>query len=107
MTTAIARRPSMYQFRIDETEKAETFAILDAMGMKPSQAVRLFFHQIRQTRSIPFLIEHIPNEKTAKALLLPDSEKGYKRFDTVDALFADLNDSGDVSNDQETLKNPL
>ena len=50
---------------------------------------------------------HIPNEKTAKALLLPDSEKGYQQFDTVDALFADLNDSGDVSNDQGTLKKPL
>ncbi|MDI9333107.1 MAG: type II toxin-antitoxin system RelB/DinJ family antitoxin [Cytophagales bacterium] len=92
MTVATASRPSMYQFRIDEKEKSETFAILENLGMKPSQAVRLFFRQIRQTKSIPFPIEHIPNEKTAKALLLPDSEKGYQRFDNVEALFADLND---------------
>jgi addiction module RelB/DinJ family antitoxin len=92
MTAATSSRPSLYQFRIDAKEKAETFAILDNMGIKPSQAVRLFFRQIRKTKTIPFPIEHIPNEKTAKALLLPDSQKGYKSFDTVEALFADLND---------------
>lgn len=81
---------TMYQFRIDETEKAETFAVLNELGMKPAQAIRLFFRQIRQTKSIPFAIEHIPNEATAKNLLLSDLEKDYKRFDSVEALFADL-----------------
>jgi DNA-damage-inducible protein J len=50
-------RSTMYQFRIDETEKAETFAVLNDLGMKPAQAIRLFFRQIRLTRSIPFAIE--------------------------------------------------
>ena len=81
---------SMYQFRIDEQEKAETFAILKEMGIKPAQAVRLFFRQVRQTKSIPFPIEHTPNTETAKSLLRPDEEKGYERFDSVEALFADL-----------------
>ena len=82
---------TMYQFRIDEKEKAETFEILEGMGIKPSQAVRLFFRQIRKTHAIPFPIEHTPNEKTAKILLASDAEKDYKRFDTVDDLFTDLN----------------
>ena len=80
---------TMYQFRIDEKEKAETFEILEGMGIKPSQAVRLFFRQIRKTHAIPFPIEHTPNEKTAKILLA--SDKDYKRFDTLEDLFADLN----------------
>lgn len=81
---------TMYQFRIDEKEKAETFEILEEMGIKPSQAVRLFFRQIRKTHTLPFPIEHTPNERTAKILLAADEEKGYKRFDTVEDLFADL-----------------
>jgi hypothetical protein len=32
---------------------------------------------------------HTPNAKTARALLASD-EKDYKRFDSVEALFADL-----------------
>jgi DNA-damage-inducible protein J len=80
----------MYQFRIDEQEKIETFEILREMGIKPAQAVRLFFRQIRKTHSIPFPIEHTPNEQTAKILLKNNKEKDYKRFDTVGALFTDL-----------------
>ncbi len=59
---------TMYQFRIDEAEKAETFAVLNDLGMKPAQAIRLFFRQVRQTKSIPFPIEHTPNAATAKNL---------------------------------------
>lgn len=82
---------TMYQFRIDEEEKAQTFAIFQEMGMKPAQAIRLFFRQVRQTKSIPFQIEHIPNEATAKAILLSDEQKDYSQsFDSVDDLFADL-----------------
>lgn len=35
---------SMYQLRIDEKEKQETFAVLAEMGIKPAKAVRMFFH---------------------------------------------------------------
>ena len=81
---------SMYQFRIDEKEKAETFAILEEMGIKPAQAVRLFFRQIRKTHALPFPIEYTPNEKTTKALLTPDSEKSYERVTSIDELFKDI-----------------
>jgi DNA-damage-inducible protein J len=79
---------TMYQFRIDAQEKAETFAILEEMGIKPAQAVRLFFRQIRKTHALPFPIEYTPNERTAKALLLSDSNKDYKRADSIDDLLA-------------------
>jgi DNA-damage-inducible protein J len=81
---------TLYQFRIDEKEKAETFEILAEMGIKPAQAVRLFFRQIRKTHALPFPIEYTPNEKTAKILLASDADKDYKRADSVDTLFADL-----------------
>ena len=81
---------ALYQMRIDEQEKAETFAIFEEMGIKPAQAVRLFFRQVRKTHALPFPIECTPNEKTAKALLKSDEEKSYERVNSVEDLFADL-----------------
>ena len=81
---------TMYQIRIDEQEKAETFAIFEEMGIKPAQAVRLFFRQVRKTHALPFPIDDTPNERTAKVLLQSDAEKDYKRVNSVDDLFADL-----------------
>jgi len=83
---------TMYQFRIDPKEKAEAFAVIESLGLKPAQAMRLFLRQVRQTHSIPFPIEHTPNERVAKLLLLPDDQKGYESFSSVEDLMADLND---------------
>jgi antitoxin component of RelBE/YafQ-DinJ toxin-antitoxin module len=52
--------------------------------------VRLFFRQIRKTHALPFPIEYIPNDWTAKILLQSDAEKNYKRVSSVDDLFAGL-----------------
>lgn len=83
-------RSTMYQFRIDEQEKAETFAIFEQMGIKPAQAVRLFFRQVRKTHALPFPIEYTPNTATAKNLLQEDAKKDYQRHDSIDSLFAEM-----------------
>lgn len=59
--------------------------------MKPAQAFRLFIKHVESTKKLPFEIEHIPNKKTREALLMKTSEKDYKRFDSVEDLFAELN----------------
>ena len=79
-----------YQIRIDEKEKRETFAIFNNLGITPAQAVKMFFSQVRITRSIPFPIEHKPNAETAKILLAGSKEKDYAGFDNIDDLFRDL-----------------
>ena len=83
-------RSTMYQFRIDEQEKAETFAIFEQMGIKPAQAVRLFFRQVRKTQALPFPIEYTPNTETAKNLLQEDAQKDYQHHDSIDSLFAEM-----------------
>jgi addiction module RelB/DinJ family antitoxin len=60
------------------------------MGVKPSQAVRWFFQHMRQNKRFPFEVGHTPNAQTAQALLEAKNTKDYKRFDSVDDLFADL-----------------
>ncbi len=83
-------RSTTYQIRIDEDEKIETFKVLKDLGVTPSQAIKMFFSQVRRTHSIPFPIENTPNEKTAKILLEDDNKKDYLGFNTLDDLFHDL-----------------
>lgn len=83
---------TMYQFRIDPKEKAEAFAVIESLGLKPAQAMRLFLRQVTQTHSIPFPIEHIPNARVTELLLMPDDQKGYKSFAKASDLLNDLDD---------------
>ncbi len=61
-------RSGTYQIRIDNKEKQETFAVLHDLGITPAQAVKMFFTQVRMTRSIPFSLEHKPNLETIQAI---------------------------------------
>lgn len=60
-------RSSMYQFRIDAEEKARAFAVFERLGIKPSQAIRLFLRQVSVTQSIPFAV-NLPNDTTIAAM---------------------------------------
>lgn len=80
-----------YQLRIDEATKQQSFEVFRSLGMTPAEGMRIFLRQVVQTKSIPFAIG-LPNASTQKALLADPASKDYKRFDSVDALFADLND---------------
>ena len=87
-------RSTSYQIRLSDHEKQEAFSVLQELGISPAQAVRLFFRQVVETRSIPFPIKasdrcpanngHIPNDQLAKDLLKPDSKKGYSHFSFTD-----------------------
>ena len=88
MSTISSSKSKTYQIRIDAQEKKETFAVFNDLGITPAQAVKMFFAQVRTTRSIPFSIEHKPNAKTAKILL--ENKEYSKGFNTIEDLFADL-----------------
>lgn len=83
---------TMYQFRLDPKEKAEAFAVLESLGLKPAQAMRLFLRQVKQTHSIPFPIEYTPNARVTKLLLMPDDQKGYTKVAKASDLLDDLDD---------------
>ena len=83
-------RSAMYQIRIDEMEKQETFAVFNALGVSPAQAVRMFFSQVRRTNSIPFPLEYTPNEKTAKILEDSRNNIGVNTAKGADDLFKKL-----------------
>jgi len=80
-----------YQLRIDTQIKNESFAVFREMGMTPAEGMRIFLQMVAKTKSIPFPI-HVPNAKTAAQLLSKDDKKNFQRFDSMEALFADLGD---------------
>lgn len=79
---------ALVQTRIDEEIKTEAAAVLAAMGLTVSDAVRLLLTKVAHEKALPFE-PLIPNKTTIAAMKEARKGKG-KRFSSVDALMADL-----------------
>ncbi len=81
--------------RIDSDVKKQAEEIFKKIGITPTTAINLFYHQVIITNSIPFeLLAEIPNKTTIKALKeARDMERhpDNKTYDNADELFDDLN----------------
>lgn len=75
--------------RIDTNTKERAADALNAMGLSISDAIRLLMLRIADEQRLPFEIK-APNATTRQAIAELEAGKG-KRFDSVDALMADLN----------------
>lgn len=80
---------ALVQTRIDSAVKDEAAAVLAAMGLTVSDAVRLLLTKIAHEHALPF-DPLIPNAKTIAAMR--EARRGnLPSFTTVDELMADLN----------------
>ncbi|HVY33789.1 MAG TPA: type II toxin-antitoxin system RelB/DinJ family antitoxin [Caulobacteraceae bacterium] len=75
--------------RIDERIKTEASAVLAAMGLTVSDAFRLMMTRIAAEKALPFE-PLVPNAQTIEAMMQA-RRGGLPRFDTAEALLADLN----------------
>jgi DNA-damage-inducible protein J len=76
--------------RIDTVLKKEATAVLSAMGLSVSDAIRLMLVRVVSDKALPFDVR-LPNAETQAAMR--DIQEGkVKSFDSVEALMADLND---------------
>ncbi|WP_373784574.1 type II toxin-antitoxin system RelB/DinJ family antitoxin [Kaistella sp.] len=85
------QQTTVFQVRMHPQEKQEMFALFGAMGLKPSQAFKMFVSEVKRTGKMPFT-PSLPNEKTAKFLNLSDEQKGYERVTKASDLIIDLDD---------------
>ena len=81
--------------RIDNNVKAKAEAVFNSLGLTPTVAINLFYHQVIRTNSIPFELKaDIPNEKTLKALneieQMEKQTNEHQKFDNIDELVDDL-----------------
>lgn len=77
------------QVRIDKETKKRAQAVLGALHISMSEAVKLFLRQVVLQRGIPFEVK-IPNELTRETLEKAERGEDVKEFATVEALFEDL-----------------
>ncbi len=75
--------------RIDERIKTEATVVLAAMGLTVSDAFRLMLTRIAAEKALPFE-PLVPNAQTIEAMM-EARRGGLPRFETVEALLADLN----------------
>jgi DNA-damage-inducible protein J len=80
---------ALVQARIDSEVKEEANAVLAAMGLTISDAVRLMLTRVAREHALPF-DPLIPNPKTIEAM--NEARRGQlQSFDSVDDLMDDLN----------------
>jgi DNA-damage-inducible protein J len=77
-------KSEMIRARVEPTLKHDAEAVLDRLGMTPTEAITLFYTQVTLYRGLPFPVR-IPNAATRKALLEARSRKNIESFDTVEA----------------------
>ena len=73
--------------RIDPATKAATERILDALGLTPTEAIRLLYRQIAMRKEFPLELR-VPNALTATVLKKSENNEDIETFDSSDALFA-------------------
>ncbi len=73
--------------RIDQATKAATEKVLDALGITPTEAIRLFYRQIAIRKSFPLEL-HVPNKLTASVLTKSDKNQDIERFNSTAELYA-------------------
>lgn len=86
------------QHRIDPSLREQAEEILQAQGIKPAQAIVLFYTEVRRTGGLPFLpspVHHseIPNARLRKAIREASAGKGVKTFKNAKEMFASLHRS--------------
>jgi len=73
--------------RIDRDLKTKSEAILAELGIRPSQAITMFYTQIIRQRGLPLELK-IPNDETIAAM--NENLSNAKRYNSAQALFDDM-----------------
>jgi len=72
--------------RIEPQTKKKAETVLKKLGLSPTEAIRLFYHQICLRGGLPFNLL-IPNETTARTLAKSRHGQEVEVFDSPDEMF--------------------
>lgn len=91
-TAQMQIKTAQMQIRIDPDLKSDAEGILSAIGLSPTEFVRMSLRQLVMRKGLPFEAR-IPNAETREAIKDYTAEKvagQLERFESVDALFESL-----------------
>jgi DNA-damage-inducible protein J len=82
-------RTAMINARTEVELKTEVEGILKTLGMSTTEAINIFFKQVKMRRGLPFPVE-IPNEDTLKTFRDSEAGKGLVECKNADDMFKKL-----------------
>jgi DNA-damage-inducible protein J len=82
-------RTAMINARTERELKNEVEEILKSLGMSTTEAINIFFRQVKLRRGLPFPVE-IPNEETLLVFHESEAGKGLVACKDADDMFARL-----------------
>ena len=83
-------KTAMIRARMEPKLKSDVEKIFRILGLTSTEAINLFYKQVKIYNGIPFEIK-IPNKLTLKAFKDSDVGKNLKKFKSIDDLLTDLN----------------
>lgn len=82
-------KTAMIRARTEPKLKKDVEVIFNKLGLTSTEAINIFYKQVRLRKGIPFEIK-IPNKTTVKAFKDSESGKNLKSFRNIDKLLEDL-----------------
>lgn len=77
------------QVRINPETKLAAEAVFAKLGIKPSEAVRMFYHQVELSQGIPFDVR-IPNAETLEAMQETEISENSRSYGSFAELRSEL-----------------
>lgn len=82
-------RTATVRARIEPRLKTDVEKLLHRLGITTTEAITLFYSQIRLRQGLPFPVE-IPNATTRKTFEATDRGENLNSYDSLDAMFEAL-----------------
>ncbi|MBE9042699.1 type II toxin-antitoxin system RelB/DinJ family antitoxin [Oscillatoriales cyanobacterium LEGE 11467] len=88
----MAFQTSKVQARIEPNLKASAEAIFQALGITPTEAIRMFYKQVELQQGLPFLVK-IPNDTTRAAIREAENVEALSSYGSVDEFLDEMSEN--------------
>lgn len=78
-------KTAMIRARTEPALKDEVDRILHQLGMTSTEAINLFYRQVKLRKGLPFDVK-IPNKATVQVFKETDEGKGLNTYENIDAF---------------------
>ena len=85
------KRTATVRARVEPGLKADVEELLHQLGLSTTEAINLFYSQIRLRQGLPFPVE-APNAETRKTLAATDRGEELNEYETLDQMFKALDE---------------
>ncbi len=83
------KRTATVRARVEPELKADVERLLHELGLSTTEAINLFYSQIRLRQGLPFAVE-IPNAESRETFEATDRGEGLNSYESLDEMFEAL-----------------